>query len=506
MTSAKNKGYLLFYFFLTVIYVFFLLDPIRLTVVDIGRHVANGRELVQGNTQVLYENHYSYVMPQQRFINHHWLFGLISYLLEQTVGFVGLHIFNILVLLASLYLLLKIMEKKSHPFIASTLGLIAVLFLSTRAEIRPESIGLLFITHTLWQLFKSIQENSVSKKQLFLLIIQQLLWVNIHISFVFGFSLIGLLWLCSSLLKNPKLSAPANKRLLLLSLGLIAASFFNPNFVRGFMEPMTILVNYGYSIVENQTLLFLWRVIGHSSYIHFVGFLLGFIPLFLLNFKKLNFFEIALTVLGIILGYSALRNLPLFVMFVMPSTAKLCWIQYQKLSNSLTFDFSPSIATGLIIQLYALLILLAATGVINPSKTLSNRHLGLIPGEAAAANFLEGSNQPVVIFNNYDLGSYLIYHLFPEYKVFTDNRPEAYDHNFFQKVYIPMQQNELVWNELVEQHQINTVVFGINDITPWSIQFVRYIRNQPEWSQVFNDQYVSIWVRDNQEQLAPQES
>lgn len=495
MIFVKKHWHYFFYILLAALYSFFLLNPIRLTVVDLGRHIANGRELIQGNAQVLYTNHYSYVMPQERFVNHHWFFGLIAYFLEQTVGFSGLHLFNILILLTALLLLLKMMEDKSHPFIASLLGLLSVLFLAARAEIRPESIGLLFIAHTLRQLYITIDRNSLSKKQLILLLIQQLIWVNTHISFIFGFCLIGLLWLCSALFKNPKLSPKTNKDLFMAVCGSIGLSFVNPNFFRGFLEPLTIFVDYGYSIVENQTLLFLWRAIGHSSLIMFVAFLIGFVPIFIISLRKLNLFEIFLTLLGIILGYSALRNIPLFVILVMPTAARVCWTQYKNLAQRLTIESSSAFAAGLLMQLYIVVMLLSATGNLNSSATLQNRHLGLVADEAAAAQFLNNYVEPAIIFNNYDLGSYLIYHLYPEYRVFTDNRPEAYNEDFFQKKYIPMQQDAKIWEKLSKEYQINMVVFGINDITPWSRQFASYISTQSNWNQIFSDQYVSIWLK-----------
>ena len=72
--------------------------PINLTAVDIGRHIKNGELILSGQYQVLYKNFYSFTYPDYPFINHHWLFGVISYILLRMSGFEGLTVFYILLL------------------------------------------------------------------------------------------------------------------------------------------------------------------------------------------------------------------------------------------------------------------------------------------------------------------------------------------------------------------------------------------------------------------------
>jgi len=55
--------------------------------------------------------------------------------------------------------------------------------------------------------------------------------------------------------------------------------------------------------------------------------------------------------------------------------------------------------------------------------------------------FFKENNLQGPIFNNYDIGGYLIFNLFPQEKVFVDNRPETYSSEFFQEDYIPMQED-----------------------------------------------------------------
>ncbi len=492
--SLIKRIHFLFYFLLSLLLLFLLSTPIRMTAVDLGRHIANGRELFFGNTNVLFKNHYSYTLENNIFINHHWLFGVIVFLLEQAVGFIGIQLFNMVVVLLSLWLLLKIMESNSNSNIASLLGIMAVFSFATRPEIRPENFGLLFITHTLYQLLAIIKNKKVTKKQLLLLSLQQLFWVNTHISFIFGVMLAGLLWFSSYILRKPKFCSKLNKQLLLLTISLSAVSLVNPNFIAGAIEPFNIFVDYGYSVVENQTLLFLWRVIAHPTFILYFAFMTFSVPIYILNFRQFNWFERVLYFIGATMGYLALRNIPIFAVFTLPTIAKGISFLLKDISTKHPISLSNKSMLLLLIQVYLLVFTTTLLGINQQKANLFNRKIGVIPEEQEVAKFILDNNISGPIFNNYDIGSYLVYYLYPKEKVFVDNRPEAYSKNFLQNIYIPMQQELDIWNKIVDEYQIKTVIFGIQDITPWAQNYLRLIENQPEWEKIYHDEYASVWV------------
>ncbi len=497
MSLIKRNWHYIFYSLLCLLLIFFLATPIRMTAVDLGRHIANGREIFSGNTNVLFQNHYSYSMETQKFTNHHWLFGILVFILEQIVGFAGIHIFNIFVLIMTLLILLKLIEKNGNPAIASLLGILAVMFFATRPEIRPETVGLLFVANSLLQISNIIATKKISRLQMIFLLLQQLLWTNTHITFIFGIFLIGLLWFSSYILHSPKLNSTTNKKLLLLTTLLPLISIINPNLIQGVLEPFNIFVDYGYSIVENQTLLFLWKVIAHPTFFQYLFFMSFAVPIFFWSFSRLSWFERILFVVGSIMGYLALRNIPIFALFTFPITAKGSLLFLKAVQKKHALSFSNKSIVLLFSQLYFLVSIIFLSG-LNPQRaTIINRKIGIIPEEQEAAKFIKNNNISGPIFNNYDIGSYLIYHLYPSQKVFVDNRPEAYSKDFLQNTYIKMQQDSKKWNEVVEKNQIKTVIFGIQDITPWAQEFLHFIEDQPHWNNIYRDPYASIWIKKN---------
>lgn len=100
----------------------------------------------------------------------------------------------------------------------------------------------------------------------------------------------------------------------------------------------------------------------------------------------------------------------------------------------------------------------------------------------ASAEFFKKENVQGPVFNNYDIGSYLIYYLFPQERVFVDNRPESYPASFFKEIYIPMQEKE---------YNFNAIFFSHCDYTPWGQKFLINRLNDKDWVPVFADQFIA---------------
>ena len=141
----KNPWQTISFSLLLVFYAFLLAHPIDLTTSDLGRHLTNGREIWGGNWAVLHKNYYSYILPEQKFINHHWLSGVVFYVVEKFWGSKVLQIFHGGILLGAFSFLFRLMKKMGSWQSASLISLGGILFLSSRLEIRPESFGYLFI-------------------------------------------------------------------------------------------------------------------------------------------------------------------------------------------------------------------------------------------------------------------------------------------------------------------------------------------------------------------------
>jgi hypothetical protein len=499
----KINRLLPFFLFLTLAftYTFILAKPIDLSITDIGRHLINGREIVSQNWQVLFENTFSYTMPEQSFINHHWLSGVVFWVFYNINGFFSLHIFHTLILIVFLMMFFNFLRLKSSWNVSFVLSLLALVFFATRTEVRPESFGLIFTMIYLTITHHIQKTNELKWPTILSIILIQILWVNLHISFVFGLFILGLFTLLE-IGTIQSLNTKVRKKLVILAVILGLSSLLNPNTVQGALSPFTIFQNYGYKVFENQNLWFLRNFYKGPIITLYYLVSASIIGLFV-AFPKISIFEKTLAITGIFLGFTALRNIPLFVIFTFPFLS----IALKEMSMSLKSKISveqPRLTNLLvmIVPLTALWLMLSSHPFFQNRKPGFN--FGLIENQQETIGFLKNLPPSSKIFNNYDVGSALVFSLYPEKRVFVDNRPEAYSSSFFQDLYIPLQNSEVIWEQAQQKFQFTHIVFGHRDITPWAQTFVKNRLRDDDWKIVYIDQFILIFAKDipeNKEQI-----
>ena len=107
-------------------------------------------------------------------------------------------------------------------------------------------------------------------------------------------------------------------------------------------------------------------------------------------------------------------------------------------------------------------------------------------------NFVLRNKLQGPIFNNFDVGGYLDYRLYPSYQVFVDNRPEAYPKNFFANVYYPMQVNRQNFDTVDNTYHFNLVIY---DHLDHDEQFLNMLVHHPDWQLVYLDNYLTVFVK-----------
>ena len=71
------------------------------------------------------------------------------------------------------------------------------------------------------------------------------------------------------------------------------------------------------------------------------------------------------------------------------------------------------------------------------SLTLHGIGIGVEDNADRAIRFFNKNDLKGPIYNNYNIGNYVEYRLYPSEKVFVDGRPEGYPKEFFEKEYYP---------------------------------------------------------------------
>lgn len=468
---------------LFALYGFLLAHKIDLTTADLGRHIKNGEMLFQ-DTSVLSKNYYSYTNPDFPVLNHHWASGALFFSAWKLGGFPLVQLFFIALSFLAFAVFLFVARRRSSWGIVGFVALLAIPLLGERTEIRPEVWSELFAG-----LFFLILSRRMHTKTLWLLPLIEIFWVNTHIYFLLGPLLIGA-FLLEVFIKN----SAAFLRLLAVFGTTLVATLINPFGYRAITAAMSIFGNYSYRLAENQSVWFLERLGMHSP--NFLIFkitlavlIFSYIVVFIKNrvmFNLAPFFVMA----GIgTLAVLATRNFALFGLFLIPVLSENLSVILKEHAERIEWKRAAAFCAALVFTLFVIF------GIPRSFPYWRTFGLGLEAGNNAAADFLREHKIQGPYFNNYDIGGYLIFHLFPSEKVFVDNRPEAYPAAFFQDEYIPMQENEKKWYEALTHYHFNAIVFSQNDATPWGQKFLIARAQDPLWVPAFADGRIIIFTR-----------
>lgn len=465
--------------FVTLLSFLGFFHPISTLNEDLGRHLLLGR-LILYTHHVPLTNLLSYTYPQYPFTNSHWLAEVIFAGVFLIAGSLGLVLLMTL-LGITLFLLLFVYIFKRFSLLPSIfVFLITLLLFYQRLEVRPQVFSYFLTSIFLVILFLNREKPT---KWLFVLIPLELLWVNLHIYFLIGPLLVFLFLLKALQTKNQ------TKLLVITLLGTLIVTLFNPNFFKGAVLPFTFWQNYGLPTGENVSSLFaLQHFVYPPVYLFFTQ--LSIITILLILYrKKTSLLDWLLVGIFSSIGFVAVRNLPLFALGVAIPFAKLLYLAQKQLFSKRMAQYHTIFST---FQTIIVIFFLISSILIFTKESFGYE---LIDDYKAGVDFFLRQNLHGPIFNNFDIGSYLDYRLYPKERVFVDNRPEAYPASFFQNTYLPMEKNSQVFYHIDKQDNFQTIIFGKTDTSPETHTFLLWLNNDSKWRKVYEDTFVVIFKR-----------
>jgi hypothetical protein len=307
-----------------------------------------------------------------------------------------------------------------------------------------------------------------------------------------------------------------------LGLLVAGASLVNPAGLTGALVPLNIMKEYGYRLAENQSVFFMQKRFSHDlKYAYFQALALIALAGLAVAYWKKSWRTYVVPVLVMvffgILGFKTVRSMAMFGFVFIPMAAMLWHDAAARFSRKVR-----QIINGVLLSAGILMVLSGIFSIesyFSPYRRLGifvsfdpqvqkekgffhllvNPQIwsGLVPGTNDSATFFERARIQGPIFNNYDIGGHLIFHLFPRTRVFVDNRPEVYSVSFFKDIYVPMQENNEVWKKMDAQYGFNAIFFYRHDLTSWGQNFLIQRVRDPEWAPVFVDLFTIIFVKRN---------
>lgn len=475
---------------------------------DIWLHLKTGEYIVQHRT-IPQQDIFSSTLSGKKWLDHSWLVQVIFYLVFHFAGPDNLILLSaITVTLAFLFLFLTFAKPKAL-ILNLTVLFIAIFASIIRFNIRPENFSILFFSLCLFILIRHIRD-----KWVFLLPLIQLIWVNCHGFFIFGPLLVGVFILAHKLKQTKVLPWGWNEVGLLdrrsyqnlISVFYLAcfASFLNPYGYKGALYPLWVTVtSFGKSTIfftYIQELLPTWQLYYKSIAAYYILIAVSCLA-FLLNFRRINLAHLIIWLIFLGISLRVNRNIIYFNFVAYLTTVDALLVG----PDTKIERFSKR--TKYLIKLTAVIIiifwsitkgysLLKSGYYIFEEDRVKSRLLGITAKEYPnkAVDFILKNDLPQNLFNLFNYGSYLIYRLYPEKKVFIDGRTELYGDDFFKNYQKIVYINKNTITELFKEYKINTVLVSGTSLEVLNLS--SYFFNAAGWVLVYFDGYSAIFVKD----------
>ncbi len=446
-----------FLFTALAIFIFFSAFQKQRWDTDIFWALKSGEWIVE-NLQVPREDPFSYTFRGREWIDFTWGFQVIAHIFFIYLGgWTGLFMLQLIVTSLTfyfIYLNLRLLAPKRTELLLAILFLVFITSFP-RLFIRPHLFSYLFIS--LYLLLLNLHEKEGKARYLYLLLPLQVLWVNIHSSFILGIFITGAYYLGKLIddvrekgLKG-EVFLGGGGRLLFIALLLPLVSLINPYGIRlvvfPFIHqspdnadalrhigewirlPLKDLLFYLYPFPIN---LFAFRIL-----------LLGAVLCIALNIRYLKTRDIFILASAIYMASMHMRWIAQFAYLVAPLIA--CNLSsYLDRKGTGLHGFVP---LNLLLSIVIFLDLFVWTD-------LSIYGLGL-KGSAypeGTVRFMKREGIKGNIFNEYIFGGYLI-HTYPDVPVFIDGRtPTVYSPYFFWTTRLARE--ERYWDKIVDEYDI----------------------------------------------------
>lgn len=476
--NVQHTGLLRFWLPTIIILGVFAFSVPTIPSADMWWHLSTGRYVIQ-NHAVPHTEPFSATIAGKSWTAHEWLSGVVFYLAYSVLGSAGL----LLLTACVLTLVFWFSYQRSGGALLARLFALALGVATTTPifSVRPQ-----IFTYALAAIFLLVLTRyfeTGSYKLLFWLPALTILWVNFHGGYVLGLTII-LLYAVGAvadwLIGGAEIATMKRRVVALVSAcaACVAVVPLNPNGLKLYVYPVVTLRAW-----SAQTDIFEWRSPDFHLAIFrpFALLLLLSIAVLALSPKRPKPSQVLLFVFFSFSALYGMRNLPFFVLVAFPLLGEYAFLPDWKLPP-LNHNSKR------VLQAAAVLVVAFASAKIvsNHVGAELDREQSRFP--ARAARFLDTQKLPAPIFNSYDFGGYLIWRLYPGYRVYIDGRTDLYGRAFFDK-FLEVYEVTADPRPVLDRDAIRTVL-----VEPQS-NLARFLRTQNNWKLVYEDPTAVIFSR-----------
>ncbi len=485
---------------------------------DLWLHIKMG-EVITTTYQVPSQDILSATIAGKPWVNHEWLFQTVVYSVQAVFGMDGLlYMQAILVVMAFLLLLLWTYRSDRQIIILPLLFCVLRIY-ETRFTVRPDIFSVLYFI-----LFLMVLTMSMERRwSVFVLLVLQVLWVNMHGFFFWGPLLVALFLAAETFKRHMplpeawrmagRLSDNGYQRLLVAMGVVVLATLINPMTLEGAVYPLKVFFNLaGESSIFFKFITELQPTIQWASFwdlgeqTQFKVLMIVSLISFLLNVRRINIGLFLVWAVVLCFSLGAVRNMIYFAVTAYAVTLiNLSGSDLKALVPLRFINEKFELLTGWMAKVaLTVLILNYGAEVAQYSyydftayqKKSSFLGLGQRVFPSGPVDFLIKNRIEGPVFNDFNSGAYLVGRAYPAVKVFIDGRTEVYGADFFNAYRkIIDEGDEKGFDEAVVKFNLRGVVLGGAYNHPPE-KMLKYLVGKKDWKLVYFDHDGVVFLRD----------
>jgi hypothetical protein len=490
-TLRSTRG-LLVVVFLAII---FTLATQPITDPDFWWHLKTGQYLVETRS-IPHTDIFSNLRFGSEWVTHEWLSEVVIYAVFRTLGLGGLIVVFSLLLIAAFCLVYERCRKRGAPiYVAGAALLLGAASTMPTWGVRPQIFSL--VLAAIFISFLDRYSRREALPSIWWLAPLMVLWANLHAGFAFGLVLIVLtiagLLLDWFLLRKHSLGDVWQhiRTLCWLLLICVAAVCLNPNGARLYSYPFETLSSPAMMQYIRE-----WRSPDfHNPLFQALALLLlATFSALVLSGKRVRPGELLILAVTAWATLRSARNVPFFALVATPLLAEHSWTFITKhnwghwLSASDRQELEERSSLKVVLNVL-LLVLVLIVVTVSARRAIADQPITETQEfPAAAVDFILAQRPPQPIYNEYVWGGYLIWRLYPEYRVYIDGRADVYGDRLVEE-WLDIHDGKTRWRESLDRYGIRTVL-----IKP-DIALASLLRQDSGWQRVFEDEEAVIFVR-----------
>lgn len=473
-----------------LLYIFCVHGRKLLSDCDTGYHIRAG-EYILKTFSIPRHDIFSFHTPPIPWTAHEWLSEVIMAVVNHFAGLTGVVAFFSFVIALVYYVMFRVVRSyKGNIFLAVIFVMLAVISSQIHWLARPHMFSMLLMV--IW--YCLLDEYQYGRKdRLYLLPPIMLLWVNLHGGYLGGFILLfiyslgNLLQFAALRDERGKAHMEKFKKLALITFLCLLTSLANPYGFHILLFPFNLVSN---RFIMDHVVEFM-SVNFHDGLV-FEYVLLLMIAIFAVSRKRLNVIEIMLVVLFTHMALFSVRYIPLFAIVTTPILVRQADSVFAEASCGFV-TFLKRKAEGIAsIDASARGILWPVLGISAIVFLVSSGRLSYYfdpkVKPIAAVEFLKREPVHGNPFNDDEFGDYMIYALWPNYKVFFDGRSDMYG-TARMKDYYKIVSLKPDWEKILEKYKITWIMYDTG--SPLS----RYLMERKDWKLIYEDKVADIFVK-----------